>query len=58
MLPADPSPENIFMFRYFEQPLVPTGGGPQPAQNAALAVALNTYAKRSCPDDFFSIADF
>jgi hypothetical protein len=46
------------MIRHFEEPLVPIGGDPPPAENAALAAALHTYAKRKTPDDFSCITGF
>ena len=37
---------------------MPIGGEPSPAENAALAAALNGYAVRSGPDDFSSLTGF
>ena len=37
---ASPTPEELFRARVFEEPLVPVGGEPAPAENAALAAAL------------------
>jgi RHS repeat-associated protein len=56
--PAEPTPEEIFRARVFEEPLVPVGGNPSPAENAALAAALVSYSKRSGPDEFSSLSGF
>src|ERR1035441_5595663 len=56
--PAEPGPEDIFRARVFEEPLVPVGGEPSSAENAALAVALLGYGKRSGPDDFSGLTGF
>lgn len=37
---------------------MPVGADPTPAETAALAAALQGYAKRSSPDDFSSLAGF
>src|SRR4051812_19984702 len=58
MFSAHPTPEDIFLARCFEEPLVPIGTDPTPAENAALAAALQAYAKRSDPDDFSSLTEF
>jgi hypothetical protein len=55
---ASPTPQELFRARVFEEPLVPVGGEPSPAENAALAGALVGYSKRSGPDDFSSLTDF
>src|SRR6185369_2936025 len=55
---ANPTTKEIFRARVFEEPLVPIGGEPTPEDNAALAVALLGYARRSGPDDFASLAGF
>jgi hypothetical protein len=55
---AKPSPPEIFRARIFEEPLVPLGGEPSAAENAALAAALLGYSKRSGPDDFSSLTAF
>jgi len=52
------SPQEIFRARVFEEPLVPVGGEPTPAENAALAVALQAYSNRKGPDDFSAITGF
>ncbi len=55
---ADPSPQEFFRARIFEEPLVPIGGEPSAADNAALATALLGYANRSGPDEFSSLTGF
>jgi hypothetical protein len=55
---ATPTVQEIFRARVFEEPLVPIGGEPTAAENAALAAALLGYAKRSGPDDFSSLTAF
>ncbi len=55
---ANPTTQEIFRARVFEEPLVPIGGEPDAAENAALAAALLGYAKRSGPDDFASLTGF
>ena len=56
--PAEPGPQDIFRARVFEEPLVPVGGEPSSAENAALAAALVGYSERSGPDDFSSLTGF
>src|SRR4051812_33323097 len=58
MFSPNPTPQDIFMTRLFEQPLVPIGADPTPAETAALAAALEGYAKRSGPDEFSSLTGF
>lgn len=58
MFSANPMPQDIFRARIFEEPLVPVGADPTPAENAALAAALLGYSKRSGPDDFSSLTGF
>jgi RHS repeat-associated protein len=53
-----PTVQEIFRARVFEEPLVPIGGEPGAEENAALAKALLSYAKRSGPDDFSSLTEF
>lgn len=55
---ANPTTQEISRARVFEEPLVPVGGEPTPAENADLAAALLGYAKRSGPDDFTSLTGF
>ena len=57
-LPAEPSIEDFFRIHAFEEPLVPVGGEPSSADNAALAAALVDYARRTGPDDFSSLTSF
>ncbi len=54
----NPAAQDIFRARVFEEPLVPIGADPTPAENAALAAALIEYSKRSGPDDFSSLTGF
>ena len=58
MFSADATPEDIFQTRLFEEPLVPVGAEPTPAENAALADALLGYSKRHGPDDFSGLTGF
>ncbi len=58
MFSTNPTTQDIFHARLFEEPLVPIGADPTPAENAALAAALMGYSKRSGPDDFSSITGF
>jgi len=53
-----PTPQDIFRARIFEEPLVPVGGEPSAAENAALAAALLGYSQRAGPDDFSSLTRF
>jgi hypothetical protein len=55
MFSPNPTAQDIFLSRLFEEPLVPVGADPTPAENAALAAALQGYSKRSGPDDFSSL---
>lgn len=55
---ANPTVQEIFRARVFEEPLVPIGAEPSAEENAALADALREYAKRSGPDDFASLTGF
>jgi RHS repeat-associated protein len=57
-LSADPTVDEIFRSHVFSEPLVPIGGKPSAADNAALAAALRGYANRSGIDDFSSLTDF
>jgi len=58
MFSPNPTSQDIFLARLFEEPLVPIGADPTPAENAALAAALLDYAKRSGPDDFSGLTGF
>ena len=58
MFSPNPTSEDIFLARLFEEPLVPIGADPTPAENAALAAALLDYSKRSGPDDFSGLTGF
>lgn len=55
---AMPTTEEILRSHLLEEPLVPVGGRPTPAENAELAAALMDYAKRSGPDDFSALTGF
>jgi RHS repeat-associated protein len=52
------SAQDFHRLRVFEEPLVPVGGEPSVAENAALAGALFEYSKRTTPDDFASLTEF
>lgn len=54
----NPTPQEFFKARIFEEPLVPVGGEPTTAENADLAAALLGYAHRSGPDDFSALTGF
>ena len=53
-----PTDAEIFNARVFDEPLIPFGGKPNPAENAALAHALSAFAARVNPDDFSSLTSF
>ena len=55
---ANPTPQEFFQARVFEEPLVPIGDEPTAAENADLAAALLGYARRSGPDDFSALTGF
>ena len=55
--PANPTPQDFFRARLFEEPLVPVGE-PSRAENTALATALLRYSKRGGPDDFSGLTSF
>jgi RHS repeat-associated protein len=57
-LSANPTTQELFRARVLEEPLVPVGGEPTPAENAALAAALLAYAKRGGLDDSSSLTGF
>lgn len=56
--PTNPTPQDFFRARVFDEPLVPIGGEPSRAENAALATALLRYSQRAGPDDFSSLTSF
>ena len=58
MVPSALTPQDIFLSRLFEEPLVPIGPEPTADENQALAAALLGYSQRSSPDDFSSLTDF
>jgi hypothetical protein len=55
---ANPTPQELFRARVFEEPLVPIEGEPSAAENADLAAALSGYAHRSGRDDFSSLTGY
>jgi len=55
---ANPTVDEIFRARVFEEQLVPIGGEPSAEENADLAAALHGYAHRGGPDDFSSLTAF
>jgi RHS repeat-associated protein len=55
---ANPTAQELFRARVFEEPLVPIGDEPATAENAALGAALLGYSKRTNPDDFSALTDF
>lgn len=55
---ANPTVQEIFRARVFEEPLVPIGGEPSADENTALAAALLGYSKHSGQDDFASLTGF
>ncbi len=54
----NPTDEEIFRARVFEEPLVPASGTVIPLENKALALALLAYANRSSQDDVGAITGF
>ncbi len=58
MVSTTPTPQEIFEGRFFEEPLAPIGAAPTPAENAALAAALQNYSRRLGPDDFSRLTGF
>ena len=56
--PANPTAEDIFRARIFEEPLVPMGAEPTPGENADFAAALAGYADGGGPDDFSALTAF
>jgi RHS repeat-associated protein len=53
-----PKDQDFFQARVFEEPLVPSTEAINPAENKALALALNAYHSRKDPEDFSSIEKF
>jgi RHS repeat-associated protein len=53
-----PTPQEFFKVRVFEEPLVPVGGEPSATENRALAAALQQYSERTSPDDFSALTKF
>ena len=54
----DPTREEIFRARVFEEPLVPIGGIPSAEENRDLAAALEQYAQRPNADEFSALTHF
>ena len=44
-IPENPTADDIFRSRLFEEPLVPIGGNPSAAENAALGAALAAHTR-------------
>lgn len=55
---SQPSAAEIARAPVFTEPLVPVGGEPTSAENAALATALLQFSQRTSPDDFTGLTDF
>ncbi len=55
---TNPTAQEFFRARVFEEPLVPVGGVPDKDENIALAAALIGYSQRTSPDDFSSLTGF
>jgi RHS repeat-associated protein len=55
---ANPTTQELFRARVFQEPLVVVGSEPTAAENSALAAALLDYSKRSGPDDFSALTGF
>ncbi len=49
VFPASPTAEDIFRARIFEEPLVPMGAEPTPAENADFAAALDGLRRMRRP---------
>jgi hypothetical protein len=54
----NPTEQEIFNARIFDEPLIPLAGEPTPEENRALADALVSYANRTSLDDFSSLTGF
>src|ERR1700685_1171127 len=54
----NPTTEDIFRARVFEEPLVPMGADPTPDENAGFAAALTAFAECGDPDDFSALNEF
>src|SRR5260221_8516956 len=55
---ADPTDQEMFRSRLFEEPLVPLGDRVEPGENKALAQALLDYRSRKDRDDFSALVTF
>ena len=58
LLCQDPTIQDIFQIRIFEEPLVTIGDHPSSIENTALVSALLNYSKRSNAEDFSSLTGF
>jgi hypothetical protein len=56
--PANPTVQDIFKIRMFEELLGPIGANPTPPENSALVAAILDYSKRIGPADFSSLTEF
>jgi RHS repeat-associated protein len=54
----NPTAEDIFRARIFEEPLVPMGAEPTPGENSDFATALTAFAECGDPDDFSALKEF
>jgi RHS repeat-associated protein len=54
----NPTTEDIFRARIFEEPLVPMGAEPTHGENADFAAALTAFAECGDPDDFSALTEF
>lgn len=54
----NPTTEELQRAGFFDEPLVPVGGEPSADENRSLARSLQTYSRRSAPDDFSSLTGF
>lgn len=57
-LSESPSEQELCRCRVFEEGLVPVGGSPSPAENRALARALQAFLDRSSSEDFSALTGF
>jgi RHS repeat-associated protein len=55
---SEPTDNEISAARVFEEPLIPTKGQPDKAENLALSLALNAYLHRESNDNVSAITQF
>lgn len=55
---SEPTDDEISAARVFEEPLIPTKGQPDKAENLALSLALNAYLQRGSNDEVSAITQF